>query len=92
MNPVETHSDWMSGSGSRRRTSGPTTENPAAIDAMTRESQGGTRPDAMDLPKVGPVDWFEGIRGILFFGILAAVLWLEWVAIKAIAIYVSAFR
>ena len=88
MNPVETHGDWMSSPGSRRRTSGATTEDPAAIDPMTRESQRGDRPHPMELPKV---DWFEGIRGILFFGILATVLWLEWVAITAIVTYVSTF-
>ena len=127
MNPVENHGDGMNISGSRRGTSGATTGDPAAIDAMTRESQRGkrgaalpsagdssfatrrgkggwarfgrgwnewrrgNRPHPMGLPKVGLVDWIEAIRGILFFGILAAVLWLEWVAIKAIAIYVSTF-
>jgi hypothetical protein len=91
MNPVENHGDWMSISGGRGRTSGTTTEDPAAIDVMTRESQRGNLPHPMELPKIGPVDWIEAIRGILFFGILATVLWLEWVAITAIATYVSTF-
>lgn len=38
-----------------------------------------------------PIDWIETIRGMLFFGIFAAVVWLEWVAIKAFALYVSTF-
>jgi hypothetical protein len=91
MNPAKNHGDWISIPGSRRRTSRTKTEDPVAIDAMTRESQRGNRPRPMELPKVGPVDWIEAIRGILFFGILATVLWLEWVAIKAIATYVSTF-
>ena len=91
MNPVKNDGDWMSISGSRRRTNGAMTEDPVAIDEMTRESHRGNRPHPMELPNEGPVDWIESIRGILFFGILATVLWLEWVAIKAIATYVSTF-
>lgn len=91
MSPIKNYGDWMSNPGSRRRTRRAQTEDPLAIDAMTREAQRGNRPHPRELPKLGPVGWIEAIRGILFFGILATVLWLEWGAIKAIATYAATF-
>lgn len=38
----------------------------------------------------GAINGIEAIRGILFFGLLATSLWVEWIAIKALATYVSA--
>lgn len=38
----------------------------------------------------GAINGVEAIRGSLFFGLLATSLWVEWIAIKALATYVSA--
>lgn len=78
MSPTENPGKWMSLSGSRRRP-------PGAVSGGQRED----RPESKELPQAGPVDGIEAIRGVLFFGILAFALWLEWLAVKALTIYIS---
>ena len=39
----------------------------------------------------GPIDWMQMARGLFLVGLLSAVLWLEWVALKEIAIWVAKF-
>jgi hypothetical protein len=47
------------------------------------------RKNPLKLSAGGPIDWTQMARGLFLFGLLSAVLWLEWVAIKAIAIWVA---
>lgn len=39
----------------------------------------------------GPVDWVELVRGTLLFAILGGAFWVEWIAIRSLAIFVSRF-
>lgn len=36
-----------------------------------------------------PIDWLEVLRGMVVVGIWSTVLWLEWLAIKALATYLA---
>lgn len=88
MNPTEKHGDWRTNPSGRSRNQGATMEGPAVFGAQTRESPRGSGLQPLELPQARDGGWVEAIRGLLFFGILATVVWLEWIAIKAITAYV----
>ncbi len=86
------HGDWMSAAGSRRRTNGVATDDGDASGAIgSLEARDGYSSDPTGWRAIFPTGWIEAIRGMLFFGVLATVLWLEWVAIKAIVVYVASW-
>ncbi len=89
-------SDWMSVSGCRRQ---PCKRAPRGADLGVRTviadglsvAEGPQAGASKRLASRGPIDWVEFMRGLTLFGILGGTLWVEWVAIKSLAVYCSQF-
>lgn len=86
-------SDWMSVSGGRRQ---PCRRAPQIADSGVRTAADdlgvASTPPATQSTRLasrGPIDWVEFIRGSLCFGVLGGAIWVEWVAIKSLAVYCS---
>jgi len=89
-------SDWMSASGCRRQ---PCKRAPRSADLGVRAvvadglAVAGNPPAAPTKRSTsrGPIDRIEFSRGLALFGILGGTLWIEWLAIKSLAVYCSQF-
>lgn len=89
-------SDWMSVSGGRRQ---PCKRAPRSADLGVRtvvaeSTEAGRKSQAAPTKRPaprGPIDRVEFSRGLAFICILGGTVWIEWLAIKSLAVYCSQF-
>lgn len=89
-------SDWMSVSGGRRQPckraprSADLVMRPVVADELSVAGEPQAAPTKRPAPR-GPIDRIEFSRGLALLGILGGTLWVEWLAIKSLAVYCSQF-
>ena len=96
MSAENNFSDWMSASGCRRH---PCKRAPQSADLGARAGaadgpdQVKTSPATPEKPLVrrGLIHWGEFFRGALLLGIFGGTIWVEWMAIKSLAVYCTQF-
>lgn len=86
-------SDWMSVSGSRRGCR-PTLRVAESGAGTVGDRQPMEQPSIVDRPAdrlaaTGPIDWMNFMRGSALLAILGGALWVEWLAIRSLAVWVS---
>lgn len=93
MSPRNELSDWMSVSGSRRGCR-PTLRVAESGATLVGDRRPAEQPSIVERPAgrlavMGPIDWLNFMRGFVLFAILGGSVWVEWLAIRSLAVWVS---